>query len=70
MVSGLAGGQQEKVCPSCISEIVRCRKLILGGDICATSFDLTFNLAVATLSYKILSGLYFGNHKVYEVDTW
>ena len=27
------GGQREKVCPGCISESVRCRKLILGRDI-------------------------------------
>ena len=33
MVSGWAGGQREKVCPGCISETVRCRKLILGRDI-------------------------------------
>ena len=34
MVSGgLAGGQREKFCLGCISEIVRCRKLILGRDI-------------------------------------
>ena len=33
MVSGLAGGQRKKVCPGCISETVRCRKLILGRDI-------------------------------------
>ena len=26
--------------------------------------DLTFDLAVVTLSYKILSGLYVGNRKV------
>ena len=26
--------------------------------------DLTFDLAVVTLSYKILSGLYLGNYKV------
>ena len=32
--------------------------------------DLTFDLAVVTLTYKILSGLYLGNHKVQEVDTW
>ena len=32
--------------------------------------DLTFNLAVVTLTYKILSGLYLGNRKVYEFDTW
>ena len=34
MVSGWAGGWREKVCPGCISETVRCRKLILGRDIC------------------------------------
>ena len=28
-----AGGRREIVCPGCISEIVRCRKLILGRDI-------------------------------------
>ena len=27
------GGQREKVCPGCISETIRCRKLILGRDI-------------------------------------
>ena len=32
-MSGRAGGRQEKVCPGCISETVRCRKLILGRDI-------------------------------------
>ena len=26
-------GRREKVCPGCISETVRCRKLILGRDI-------------------------------------
>ena len=34
---------------------------------CATSWsdlDLTFGLAVVTLSLKILSGLYLGNRKV------
>ena len=30
---GWAVGQREKVCPGCISEAVRCRKLILGRDI-------------------------------------
>ena len=30
---GRSGGQQEEVCPDCISETVRCRKLILGSDI-------------------------------------
>ena len=32
--------------------------------------DLTFELAVVTLSLKILSGLYLGNRMMYEVDTW
>ena len=32
--------------------------------------DLTFNLAVVTLTYNALSGLCFRNHKVYEVDIW
>ena len=34
---------------------------------CATSWsdlDLTFNLAIVTLSLKFLSGLYLGNRKV------
>ena len=66
------GGWREKVCLGCISVTIRCRKLILGRDIglgrrCATSWsdlDLTFDLAVVTLSLKILSGLYLRNHKV------
>ena len=66
------GGRREIVCPGCISETVRCRKFILGRDIgwgcrCAPSWpdlDLTFDLAVVTLSLKILSGLYLGNRKV------
>ena len=66
------GGWLEKVCPGCISETVRRRKLILSRDIgyecrCAMSWcdlDLTFDVAVVTLIYKILSGLYLGNHKV------
>ena len=32
-MGGRQGGQWEKVCPGCISETVRCRKLILGRDI-------------------------------------
>ena len=32
--------------------------------------DLTFDLAVVTLTSKIMSGLYLGNRKVKEVDTW
>ena len=51
-----------------MSETVRCRKLILGralvrGSRCATSWcdlDLSFHLAVVTLTYKILSGLDLG----------
>ena len=31
--------------------------------------DLTFDLAVVTLTYKILSGLYLVNREVEEVDT-
>ena len=33
ILSGWAGGRRENVCPGCISETVRCRKLILGRDI-------------------------------------
>ena len=35
-----------------------------------SDLDLTFDLAVVTLTYKILSGLYLGNHMVLEVDIW
>ena len=35
-----------------------------------SDLDLTFDLAVVTLSLKILSGLYLGNHKMQEVYTW
>ena len=31
--SGRVGGRREIVCPGCITETVRCRKLILGRDI-------------------------------------
>ena len=40
---------------------------------CATSWcdlDLTFDLVIVTASFKILSGLFLGFHKVYKVDTW
>ena len=40
---------------------------------CAMSccdLDLTFDLGVVTLTYKILSGLYLGHCKVYKIDTW
>ena len=30
---GWVGGRREEVCPACISETIRCRKLILGTDI-------------------------------------
>ena len=72
MMGGWAGEWQEKVCPGCNSETIRCRKLILGRDIgwgvqvcnIMCDLDLTFDLAVVTLSLKILSGLYLRNHKV------
>ena len=67
-----ACGQQEKACPDCISEIIRCKLLILGRDIgwkcrCLTSWydlDLTLDLVVVTLTLKMLSGLYLRNCKV------
>ena len=34
------------------------------------ALDLTFDLALVTLTYKILSRLYLANCKVKEVDTW
>ena len=71
-VGGWVGGRQEIVCPGCISETVRCRKFILGRDIgwgcrCAalwSDLDLTFDLAVVTLTYKILFVLYLRNRNV------
>ena len=50
--------------PGYISEMVRCRKVILGMDIgycvqCSTSgrdLDLTFDLAVLNLTYKSCPG--------------
>ena len=35
-----------------------------------SDLDLTFDLALVTLTYKILSGLNLGNRKVTEVDAW
>ena len=65
MVCGWPGGWQEKVCPGCIADTKGCRKLTLvGGCRYATSrcdLDLTFDLAVVTLSLNILSGLYLGS---------
>ena len=46
---------------------------LVRGSRCVMSWcdlDLTFDLAIVTLTYKTLSGLYLGNHKVYEDDTW
>ena len=43
------------------------------GCRCAASccdLDLTFDVAIVYLTYKILSGLYLRDRKVYEVDTW
>ena len=52
-------------------ETIMCRTLILGrGCKYATSWcdlDLTFDLAVVTLTCKVLPGLYVGNCKVWEV---
>ena len=73
MVSGWVGGWASgKVCLACISETVRCRKLILGRTLVRgcryamswCDLDLTFDLAAVTLSLRILSGLYLGNRKV------
>ena len=57
--------------PGYVSETVRCRKLKLGvgfgGDRCAMSWcdlGLTFDLAVVTLTFEILSRLYLRNHMV------
>ena len=43
--------------------------ILVGGSRCATSWcdlNLTFDLAVVTLTYQILFGLYLLNHKVLE----
>ena len=32
--------------------------------VCRCNLDLIFDLAIVTLTYNALSGLYFGNHKV------
>ena len=47
--------------------------ILARGCRCAMSWsdlDLTFDLAVVTLTYKMLSGLYLGKCKVWEVDIW
>ena len=61
-----------KSCVGYISETVRCTMLILGREIglgvkCSMSWcdlDLTCNLAVVTLTFKTMSGLYLRNCKV------
>ena len=62
-----------------MSGTVKCRKLIHGKDIgwvlygCAISwcdFDMNFDLAIVTLSFKILFGPYLRNCNVQEVDSW
>ena len=58
------GGQEKVFCY--ISESIKCRDII-GGCRSAVSWcdlDLTFDLAVVTLSLKILRGLYLTDHKV------
>ena len=42
-----------------VGTLARCRCAISWSDL-----DLTFDLVVVTLSLKILSRLYLGNHKV------
>ena len=32
--------------------------------------NLTLDVAMVTLTYKFLSRLCLGNHKVYEIDRW
>ena len=73
LVCGSMDGHRQKVYQGCISLNMRCRKLIRGRGIgwgcrCATSWcdlDLTFYLAVVTLSLKILLGLYLINCKAH-----
>ena len=43
---------------------------VVGVQCHGCDLDLTFDLVVVTLTYKILPRLYLGNHKVSEVDTW
>ena len=32
--------------------------------------DLISDLAQVTMTFKIMSGLYLGNYKVQEIDSW
>ena len=46
---------------------------MVGGCRCATSWcdlDLTFDLVVVTMTFKILYGLFFGLYEMYYVNTW
>ena len=62
MASRQLGGWPEKVCPGCISETLRCRKLKLGMDIgkwcrCVTSwwdFDMVCH---SDLEFEVLQDL-------------
>ena len=73
----MSGWQQEKVCLGCISRTLKCRKLKPCRDIgwgyrfvlSWCDFDFTFDLAVVTLIFNILSRLHIRNHKVQEVVT-
>ena len=62
-------GRGKKVCLGCISETVRCKNYYLVGRLVRrcrgttswSDLDLTFDLAIMTVSLKMLSGLYLGN---------
>ena len=49
-------------------ECLNVHALVVGSPAKMADLDLTFDLAVVALTYKILTGLYLGNRKVYEVD--
>ena len=53
-----------------LSMLKQCVGIFQLPPLVVCDFDLTFDFAVVTLSLKLLSGLYFGNHKVLEVDIW
>ena len=70
------GSKKKKPCPGCIGEISGKISYLVGtliGGVFATSWfdlDLTFDLAMVTLTFKILSRHYLGNCKVKKIDTW
>ena len=43
----------------------RCRCSVSRCDL-----DLTFDLVIVTMSFKIFSGIFLGFHKVKKVDSW